>query len=305
MDRIRREEAARALVGEIGLEKEYKQQKIKLLRSQAVEFRRMRKFEKAIKLYDEILILEPEDFHATIGKMDCQIDLLRKRKGDLAEEMELETEKSWLYTDSLAVPQTDVVKKPDNWEIVRKRTIPRFGRDIAVPSWRPPLEELLGTKKVSIFFTETPLSGVLQFLGDLTEIDFVGDMEEDIDPLITIRVNSMTLRNALNWIATLSGTRWGLKNEAVYFGLGTVEEPVLRFYPIRDLMYQPTDFPGTGFALSGSSEAGGFELDVPDQVETQIDPQMLIDFIKNIEAETWEDEDGKNKIENQAFWSHF
>ena len=108
-----------------------------------------------------------------------------------------QTEIAWLATDTLSIPQTDIVKKPDDWEIVKKRTIPRFGRAIDVPAWRPPLEEALGTKKVSIFVTETPLSQVLSFLGDLTEIDFVADLgEEAVDPLMFL---SMRVVNGFNW----------------------------------------------------------------------------------------------------------
>ncbi len=301
LDRVRREEAARALAGEIGLEKEYKQKKIKRLMTQAVEFRRIQKFENAIALYEEVLILEPEHFRATIGRMDCRVSLMDKKNREMEEDKSWETQVSWLSADTLSIPQSKVIKKPDNWEIVRKRTIPRFGRAIDVPPWRPPMEEDLGTKKVSIFFTETPLSQVLQFLGDLTEIDFVADLgEEAVDPLVTIRVNSMTLRNVLNWIATLSGTRWGLKNEAVYFGRGTVEDSVLRFYPIRDLMYEPTDFPGSGFALSGTDSGDGFELEEAVEEITRFDSDMLINFIKNIDEQSWNDAEGRNKLEYHA-----
>lgn len=96
------------------------------------------------------------------------------------------------------------------------------------PSWKRKINKILDEKKVSIFFTETPLSKVLQFFGDLTKIDFVADLEEGVDPLVTIRVNSMRLRNVLNWIAKLSKTKWELKDEAIYFNKDIENiEPVL------------------------------------------------------------------------------
>lgn len=155
------------------------------------------------------------------------------------------------------------------------------------------LKEVLGTEKVSVFFTETPLSQVLSFLGDLTEIDFIADLENGVDPLITIRVNSMTLRNVLNWIATLSRTRWGLKDEAVYFSRKTAKALELRFYHIRDLLYEPPDFPGSDFTFS-DKEGGGFKLEGPEEEESKFDPETLIKFIKNIEGvESTEDKKTK------------
>lgn len=83
---------------------------------------------------------------------------------------------------------------------------------------RAELDKALDSKKVSISFRETSLSEVLVFLADLTEIDFALHLgPEDIDPLIDIRANGMTLRNALHWIATLSGTQWVVRDEAVHF----------------------------------------------------------------------------------------
>lgn len=301
MDRIKSEEAARALEEEIKAEDEYERQKIERLMGQAMEFRRLNKFERAIELYDEILILDPNKFRATIAKIDSQTDLLKKKREDFAELRELKTEESFLNSDELSIPQIGVIKKPYNWDIVRKRVMPQLGERREIPEWRPPMEEMLDTKKVSVFFTETPLSQILVFLGDLTDIDFVADLkgeddfEEDVDPFITIRVNNMTLRSTLNWIATLSGTKWGLKDQAVYFSMGAIEQAVLRFYPIRDLMYEPTDFPGRRFELSAGGEEGGIDWVDESEDATGFEPDMLIEFIQNINAESWEE--GENKIE--------
>ncbi len=85
---------------------------------------------------------------------------------------------------------------------------------LALSGKKENIKEIVDKRKVSLFCTETPLSQVLRSLTDLTGIDFVLDLKKGVDPLITIRVNTMTLRKVLDWLATLSGTKWGLENEA-------------------------------------------------------------------------------------------
>ena len=94
-------------------------------------------------------------------------------------------------------------------------------RDATVKQYQDAeLEEILDTKKVSTSFTETPFCCIITFLKDLTEIDFVFDIDFVHNPnrkttFITLRLDSMTMREALNSITKLSDTKWTVRYGAV------------------------------------------------------------------------------------------
>ncbi len=218
-------------------------------------------------------VLPGDTGKAETKKAGIEEDVESEKKLSKAPDEKKASRKSAETKDAEPVPKLE-----QQVEVEKKRHDVAMKRRVAK---KRNLNEALDEKRISIFFTETPLSQVLQFLGDLTEIDFIVDLEEGVDPLITIRVNSMTLRNVLNWIADLSRTRWGLKDEAVYFSRKTARALKLRFYHIRDLMYEPPDFPGSSFALP-DKEGGGFELEGPEEEESRFDPETLIKFIKSM-----------------------
>jgi hypothetical protein len=86
--------------------------------------------------------------------------------------------------------------------------------------WERETLKLLESRKISFFFQETQLTKVLAFLAELTGLTMEPVLDEGVDPPVTLRVNRMTLRCAFNWIATLTGTKWGLdvEGETICFG---------------------------------------------------------------------------------------
>ncbi|MFH1708107.1 MAG: hypothetical protein ABIF71_09335 [Planctomycetota bacterium] len=75
---------------------------------------------------------------------------------------------------------------------------------------------------------------------------------------ITLKVDNMTLKSALNWICRLSGLAWTLQDEAIFITTPDrikTGEAQLRVYDIRDLAAQPQDFPGPHIELvSGEAD---------------------------------------------------
>jgi hypothetical protein len=100
-----------------------------------------------------------------------------------------------------------------------KPTDPPVSKARVRTKWEKETLETLESRKVSFCFVETQLTKVLEFLSDLTGLRMTANLEEGIDPPVTLRVNRMALRHALNWIATLTRMQWGLVVEAekIYF----------------------------------------------------------------------------------------
>ncbi len=77
--------------------------------------------------------------------------------------------------------------------------------------------DALEKRRISFFFQDTQLTKVLSFLADLTGLDFVPVLGEGLDPPLTLRVNRMKFGNALDWVATLTGTKYGMRDGAICF----------------------------------------------------------------------------------------
>lgn len=79
-----------------------------------------------------------------------------------------------------------------------------------------------------------------------------------VRPTITLKVDDMTLKNALNWICRLSGLTWTLKDEAIFI---TTPERVsrseftMKVYDIRDAIVPVPDFPAPPVAFGKTGEA--------------------------------------------------
>ncbi|MFH1707637.1 MAG: hypothetical protein ABIF71_06950 [Planctomycetota bacterium] len=74
---------------------------------------------------------------------------------------------------------------------------------------------------------------------------------------ITLKVDGMTVKNALNWICRLSGLTWTLKDEAVFITTPDridATEPNLRVYDIRDQLAPIPDFPAPHVAFGKSDD---------------------------------------------------
>lgn len=82
------------------------------------------------------------------------------------------------------------------------------------------IKKILSDKRISLFFTETPLSEVLAFIKTIVDVDLIMDLKEGVDPPITVRVKQMTFKTVLDWIAELSKTEWEIKGQAIRFAAG-------------------------------------------------------------------------------------
>lgn len=69
---------------------------------------------------------------------------------------------------------------------------------------------------------------------------------------VTLKVDNMKLRSALNWICRLAGLAWTLQDEAIFISTPDRikrSDKKMRIYDIRDLTMQVQDFPGPNIEL--------------------------------------------------------
>lgn len=97
------------------------------------------------------------------------------------------------------------------------------------------VEEALRTKKVTLNFQDTTLTEVMSFLHEITGLDFVLDpkLEKASETTVTLRVNDISLENALSLILESHGLAFCVKDGAVFIStkekiaeiLGKVAKP--------------------------------------------------------------------------------
>jgi hypothetical protein len=80
---------------------------------------------------------------------------------------------------------------------------------VPLETWKKQVDAMLKKeefrdKKISFFFQDTELSKVFAFISDVVDLDTVPVFDRDrLDPVVTLRVKKMALRNAFDWLFTL------------------------------------------------------------------------------------------------------
>ncbi len=190
------------------------------------------------------------------------------------------------------LPQLTVVEYSEEWpEIDARRSVQvQAGQERAEEPWRKTIVQSL-QQNISTDFVDTDISQVVQFLIRQTRINFVLDSDAvvaGVDP-VTMRVNNMTLKNALDFIMQMTGLRYSIQDEAVFISneAGVQGNVTMKTYEVRDLTLGLTMYPGPTIQLP---EAGGqgsvITPEVPD--ENPPDINELIDIIQSVVApDTW------------------
>ena len=82
-------------------------------------------------------------------------------------------------------------------------------------------------KRISFDFVETPIGDVIAFIQTLINVNVVVDPDIDRKTAVTLKVNNMTVGNALQWILKLVGAQMEIKDNALYISAGA-KDPATR-----------------------------------------------------------------------------
>ena len=276
-----------------------------------------KRFDRCIKLCDEILIIDP---HYTVAK-ELREDSEKTRHKEeyyniLAKKVE-EWKRLTDDDDRATIPWSQTVRFPsrEEWADISKRiTESVLKHEGGVSGEEDPdilaINRKLDTMKIDLAFENTKLDDILAFIRDFSGLNIVVDAAIMVDPnkTITFKVKDLVLKNVLKLLLQQLGLDYRITEEKVVLltdpkkaGGGSV----LELHDIRDILVKLQDFQGPKVELVSPSKGGGgpltgatFTLDEPK--ESSIGQEQIVDLIKeNISPGTWEGEQTIDKTPNQ------
>ncbi len=297
----RKRGAALALQEEEGQrEKTLQDQRVERLFERAKHLYEETRYISAGKMAEEILKIEPRN-QEVIGFRDkCHETQVKQDREDYERTNEVETAATWRLMHTLRVPYTRVeLLYPDNWEEICQRTA---GIQIEAESpeeekWKQELRAKLD-KPVSFDFIATPLEDVVAYLRQMQDVNIVLDKQavQDLGPQdITLKLNDVKFKDALDWILRLLDLKYALENEAIYIStkekIDESEKTVTRYYSVSDLTVEIKDFKPNLQLMSLGEDMGGGDIFGGGEGEEEADTftgESLAEFIKEVIApDTW------------------
>jgi type II secretory pathway component GspD/PulD (secretin) len=278
-----------------------------------------KKFDRCMKLCDEVLIIDP---HYTVAK-ELKEDAQKTRHKEeyyaiLAKKVEYW--KQLTDDDEQAViPWSQTVRFPprNEWAEISKR----IGEQViktegGIGTDEDPdilaINRKLDTMKIDLAFENTKLEDILAFIRDFSGLNIVLDaaVQQQVDPnkTITFKVKDLVLKNVLKLLLAQIGLDYRITEEKVVL----LTDPknagggnVLELHDIRDILVKLQDFAGPKVELVSPAAGGGgpltgatFTLDEPK--ESSVGEEQIVDLIKeNIAPGTWEGDQTIEKTPNQ------
>jgi len=163
------------------------------------------------------------------------------------------------------------------------------GQEGADLIWRNAIEMKL-ERSVSCSFEDTPLRDVVEFLEQMTKVNFVLDSAATAEDehLVTLTLNDVSVRSMLSTIMGTTGLDYILKDQAVF--ISTKERTrslapyYLRTYDVRDLMFVPEDVGGS----DSSSDDDDDDDDDDDQTTAERGSSNILRLIMTLTGrENW------------------
>jgi tetratricopeptide (TPR) repeat protein len=299
--RIAREIEEARKIKEAEAERERKElaAKILMLMNDAnVAFENQR-YEETENFATEILRLDPRNSQAVRlrdlarrSRLASESDAIKRRNAE-------EWRRTFAAFKRATLPQVRDVIFPDDWN--ERHGGAAGAADAGVGSALSAKDQavvnVLDTTRVNLSFDANHIQDAISFLIDMTRLNIVldpkvRDAKDDSELELTITVDGIAAKNALDLVTELVGLKWKLENGVVFI---TTEEgfrakPVLRLYDVRDLVTPIRDFAGEEINLTPSG-AGGFgdEEDFGEDPVAPFETDGIVDLIReNVDPESWE-----------------
>lgn len=248
----------------------YQKAQVRTLYEQAqIAYERM-EFEKCERLCNRVLVIEAD--HQPVLKLREQAAHSRRFKVEVTAIEENIDEMKRLIEGvyEAAVPYQEIFAFPSDreWAMVEKRAVDlqelfeRKGRPESPEEAK--IKQTLATRKVTINFPGTSFEDALNFLIEITGLNFyVAPAAKEAlsanDVKINLRLKDITLKNALDLIlAQVKDLVYKIKNDAIVINTkdSEKEELFLRFYEVSDIVNDMPNNPAPELALKDTSGAG-------------------------------------------------
>jgi type II secretory pathway component GspD/PulD (secretin) len=318
-DQKRKETEAEAVAHELATKREVVRKIAYLLELSYMAFDQKR-FDRCIKLCDEILMIDP---HYTVARELKEDAEKTHNKEEYYNILAAKIEKWKQMTDDddeAVIPYHQTVRFPkrEEWAEISKRiqeAVLKTDKGGGAGEEDPDILAInrkLDTMKIDLAFENTKLEDILAFIRDFSGLNIILDaaVREKVDPekAITFKVKDLVLKNVLKLLLAQFQLDYRITEEKVVL----LTDPksagggnILELHDIRDILVKLQDFGGPRVELVSPSAGGGgpltgatFTLDEPK--ESSVGEEQIVDLIKeNIAPGTWEGEQSIEKTPNQ------
>lgn len=246
----------------------YRNARLKALYRNALEAYKAERYTRCEELCEEILRARPSDLQ-TSRLRRAAIEArhrasVRQTYHNKVEHMKRQLE--WI--DESSIPYQSIFEFPsrDEWLEIAKREI--TVKDFDKTGSSPEAEEInrrLASQRVNLNFDATPFLETINFLRDITGLNFVvskgaRDVIETDSLEVSLRLKEISLKNALQLILSVnSDLKYAVKDSVVVITTKDADqiELFLEFYEVSDIINKIPDFPAPGLGLQSPQGGGG------------------------------------------------
>lgn len=273
-----------------------------------------KRWDKCERLANRVLLMEPNHEKALKLREEAIAYRHRTVQTKIINDYNIAIERQLDFVDRSAVPYQFILDYPEEekWLKICQRRIPieeTIQKDESPDEIR--IKNKLENQKVTLKFTDTPFVDAVNFLRDITGLNFVittdaMDIIDNEELRVNLRIREVKLKDALNLVlGAHSDLKYRIKNGVIYITTAEVEgeELFLEFYNVLEIINEVPDFPAPIIALRdwggtqgspghwGSGGAGGgapvLDLDDDDdesQVGVGFGPDALQELVVKIAA---------------------
>jgi general secretion pathway protein D len=268
--------------------------RIEAMLARAQRARERRDFDEAILLCDQVLKINRAESQAATLRAKCRRErhvYLRQLTADTWEESHKRLSEQ-IRRELL--PQLEILRYSTEWvEIDARRRVHAQGLVDERPAWQQAIENQL-SQEITTDFAETDLLEVIAYLQQVSGANIILDprVAGSNPPTVTMRVEKMRLKHALDFVMKLTTLRYAIRDEAIYISTpeGIQGDSYEKIYDIRDLTHQLRSFPGPEIQLPEPGQAG---INVLPPIESREASQAsnFIDIVRQVVApQSWNDQ---------------
>ncbi len=278
------------------------------------------KYEEALQVVEQILFLDPINSTGLILK-DALRDIIIFRR---AEGYQQDKERGIIFHEvnnlRALIPPDQIMEYPEDWPAITYRR----GEPIAFADSEENRRALavLETKRIPVAFNDTPLSNIIGFLSQVTNLNVDVDWQSletagiDREAPITLNLTNVPVKTVLDRVVEkasggdpINGAAWSINDGVLTIASREVinKNKVLVIYDIRDLLIEIPDYPNAPeldlqnvLQQSGQGGGGGGQSPFNDEDEDQEPGRTLqertdelINIITtNVDSQGWQENGG-------------
>ena len=276
------------------------QERIANLHRKAEEAYDKEEYEKCEAICDDIIELDYRDRRAERLRANAiQARHIKKALENIRSRIEhLRGQVVAVKTSS--IPYQEIFRWPtkEEWEAINLRSqgLQKFFTPDETPETQR-IKEKLELQRITLNFEETPFASAVDFLKDVTGLNFVisakaDEIVEGESLVVTLKVTDLPLKNALRLILDHNEELdYSIRNDVVFITTteDVQEDLYLEFYNVSDIIGKIPDYPAPKLALAPVSSTGSgagtgvlsFDDDDDDGTKgTGVDIETLISLIE-------------------------